>query len=285
MSVHPTDPQVITRIETNYRIKNPQDNNLERSTFIRLSNYVKKKKPVATLRKHVCGGIHEPAILTVLRPFSTHVDPGLYFHAAGEIYFLLLTGSWLLTFLFRPDVISDNPILDRLGYNNICVGFDEPPAVYYAAPLFCWMVYLVVRYAVLDTTRAFLQRDLREVNQHQFKFTLVANSVYSASAIILPMLFLINPETSNWGHLGLFQQYVIVNFFAVAANFYEAEALTRSQRIFLVWFGAASAGLCIMTAFGYYDYESQHDENGNITNPSGTFEHAVNWWIDSQHRR
>ena len=61
--------------------------------------------------------------------------PERYLEAAGECFILMIGVSWALTMAFNPDVTRDNKLLDRVGYNNMCVGFDSPPARYVAMPL------------------------------------------------------------------------------------------------------------------------------------------------------
>jgi hypothetical protein len=40
-----------------------------------------------------------------------------------------------------------------MGYNNLCVGLDEPPAAFVALPLLVLAAYFGIRYAYLDTQR------------------------------------------------------------------------------------------------------------------------------------
>jgi hypothetical protein len=63
------------------------------------------------------------------------VVPERYLEAAGETFILMLLVSWALTAAFNPAILADNKLRDRVGYNNLCVGFDSPPARYVAMPL------------------------------------------------------------------------------------------------------------------------------------------------------
>ena len=93
-------------------------------------------------------------------PKDGRVVPEKYLEAAGECFILMIGVSWALTMAFNPDVTRDNKLLDRVGYNNMCVGFDSPPARYVAMPLQVLMAYLAARYASLDTTRAMEQKQV-----------------------------------------------------------------------------------------------------------------------------
>lgn len=61
---------------------------------------------------------------------SDVIDPNIYLKAATEFTFLALGIGWIVTAIFIPEQIKSNPIKDRLGYNNACVGWDMPPASY-----------------------------------------------------------------------------------------------------------------------------------------------------------
>jgi hypothetical protein len=50
------------------------------------------------------------------------VDPSLYLKASGESVALALIGAWVVTFVYNPDMVANNPIQSRGGYNNTCVG-------------------------------------------------------------------------------------------------------------------------------------------------------------------
>ena len=64
--------------------------------------------------------------------------------------------SWILTVVFRNDILEHNNLKDRVGYNNLCVGWDSFPAKGIAAPLFIIIIWLNTRYLQLDFWRTSL---------------------------------------------------------------------------------------------------------------------------------
>ena len=66
----------------------------------------------------------------VLHPESTHVEvwPEDYLGAASELLIILLGGCNILSAIVNPKIYEQNALKDRLGYNDVCVGFDTPPA-------------------------------------------------------------------------------------------------------------------------------------------------------------
>ena len=56
------------------------------------------------------------------------VDPNTYLQGASEIIATTLVVCWITTLIFNPKVIFDNPLRDRLGYSDLCVGWDTMPA-------------------------------------------------------------------------------------------------------------------------------------------------------------
>ncbi|CAE7172060.1 KIN10 [Symbiodinium pilosum] len=64
------------------------------------------------------------------------LNPEDYAAASGELLVIAMVLSWILTYFFAPEIIKDNELKRRVGYNNLCVGWDEAPAKYVAAPIF-----------------------------------------------------------------------------------------------------------------------------------------------------
>ena len=55
-------------------------------------------------------------------------DPNTFLQGATEILTATMISCWIITLIFNPQVIDDNPLKDRLGYNDFCVGWDVMPA-------------------------------------------------------------------------------------------------------------------------------------------------------------
>ncbi|CAJ1457644.1 unnamed protein product [Effrenium voratum] len=73
------------------------------------------------------------------------MNPEEYAAAAGELLVISIIISWILTYFFNYGIIADNQLKRRLGYNNLCVGWDEPPAQLVAAPIFVGIIWLQMR--------------------------------------------------------------------------------------------------------------------------------------------
>jgi hypothetical protein len=78
------------------------------------------------------------------------LDPNIYLKAAGETLGLALAIGWIFSLIFIPDVIKSNLLKDRLGYNNVCVGWDLPPASYFAMVPVAMTVYLGLRFVFVS---------------------------------------------------------------------------------------------------------------------------------------
>ena len=81
------------------------------------------------------------------------VLPEDYLSASGESLAFIILQAWILAYFFSYDNILSNPLKDRFGYNNVCVAWDVPPALYTSAFLFSLPVYCTVRYVLLDVER------------------------------------------------------------------------------------------------------------------------------------
>ena len=148
---------------------------------------------------HVLTPLTHPAAQLARKPFprSGTVVPERYLEATGECFILMLLVSWILTYLFNPDVIENNPLKSRVGYNNMCVGFDTPPARYAAMPLQVLQAFLTVRYASLDNTRASLEKRTGRISRKQYWFSRVANTAYGVFMLCFPVLLVLTPRVNT----------------------------------------------------------------------------------------
>lgn len=211
-----------------------------------------------------------PALIQIANPKPEILVPSLYFKAAGEALFLCLSFSWIITLAFNPDFVGNNPVKARLGYNNVCVGFDSSPSRYVATPLLLLVIYLGIRFVFLDTLRAHLERNIH--TKSQFIFTVVANCVGFIGFMLLMMIIVLDPITSDFGHLGFFIQFIVARWVVIAANFYEAPeapGLTKPQVMFLVFYTLISIILPILYIVDFADYNSDEDGSGGPALPWG----------------
>mmetsp|Transcript_20603 Transcript_20603/g.64811 ORF Transcript_20603/g.64811 Transcript_20603/m.64811 type:complete len:436 (-) Transcript_20603:261-1568(-) len=96
--------------------------------------------PVATNAAPSSSG---PAIFAVFKTIpglchkqtgSTLVDPETYLAASGQAIFLTIAMAWTIAYIWNPAIIESNPLKDRIGYNNPCVAWDAPPALFGGVP-------------------------------------------------------------------------------------------------------------------------------------------------------
>jgi hypothetical protein len=222
-------------------------------------------------------GIKGPKFWTILRN-STHTDrqvePQHYLAAIAELLALTIATSFCITWTYSqiaylchegkmycpfPDFnfkyaknrLKDNPIRNMVGYNNPCAFWDQPPALYIAAFMFCPMVYFAFRYAITDTVRAHLvmrqqSYDDDETLNLSSRACLTINWTYALSQCIVMGIFVITPHVygdewpSDWttpqeleeditkmhwkmrAHSACFLQLVPILCITMSANYFEA---------------------------------------------------------------
>merc|ERR1712203_1140910 len=62
---------------------------------------------------------------------KAEVQPDDFLKASGEIFAFTLVFTWILSLIFNFRVFLNNHLRDVVGYNSPCVGWDEPPAIYF----------------------------------------------------------------------------------------------------------------------------------------------------------
>jgi len=111
-----------------------QRTHLRKSKFIRVEGDDFK---LATDEEEA--GDEEPKFLLSLVPDSAAIflfhnpehrlsDPNTYLQAASEVMAFTIASCWILTLIFNPHIFEENPLKDRLGYNDLCIGWDTLPA-------------------------------------------------------------------------------------------------------------------------------------------------------------
>lgn len=157
------------------------------------------------------------------------IFPERYLESAGELFILMLVVCWAITAVYSQNIIHRNLLHDRVGYNNLCVGFDTAPARYVALPLFTLMSYCGIRYVLLDSVRANLQKGDKSIGICQYTFTKIANGIYAAFLLFWPMLLVVTPDVDPIAHTFLFFFMIICSCLVVTANFLEAQKVSRSN--------------------------------------------------------
>uniref|UniRef100_A0A7S2I8Q6 Uncharacterized protein n=1 Tax=Zooxanthella nutricula TaxID=1333877 RepID=A0A7S2I8Q6_9DINO len=177
--------------------------------------------------------IREPAPL----PGKTlYLRPEQYLEATGEVFVGCMAFSWLVTSMCNPGIFRDNILRSIVGYNNLCVGFDSPPARYVAMPLLVLQAAMACRYSYLDTIRLNAGRETLSACKYWFGY--IANMVFAVHMLCFPLLLVLTADFMSWTttkiHLFLFLFTLFIMWFMIAGNVVEADSLELDTKI---WFG------------------------------------------------
>ena len=96
--------------------------------------------------------------LPVDKPLEQVVEPNNLYSASGELFFSGVGVAWVVTLACEAWYIDGNELKKRIGYNNVCVGFDMPPASYVAMPVLVISSAMGIAYVWMDTQRGLLQK-------------------------------------------------------------------------------------------------------------------------------
>lgn len=207
----------------------------------------------------------KPALITlamkVSHPDGYTIVPEEYLKAAGEMLAILFAVCGVVTYFTSPDTYKQNPLLDRLGYNNPCVTFDTKPASYFALALWAPTAYLCLAFAHHDCQRTFLTWRHDKATARSLVINVGADILYAVSTSLFSLVFSISPLTNGvdmWLHTMLYLQYIVFRLLVVIANFFEpAELLTLRQKVFLALYTLVSFAVPIMIVINYRFYD-QH---------------------------
>lgn len=141
----------------------------------------------------------ESAALFLWRdPENTIQDPNTYLQASGEVIATTLVICWILSFIFNPDVFQHNPLKERLGYNDLCVGWDTMPANIIGVAGTTIGCYLSLRFVSLNHTRTELLQD--SISDRTKRYVQFTSKIFGFSAAMMPIIFVIQPTDSVYGH-------------------------------------------------------------------------------------
>merc|ERR1711971_1456669 len=104
---------------------------------------------------------------------SITYNPEDYAAAGGEIMVFTLFVSWILTLMFHPEFVESNMLKDRVGYNNLCVGWDIDPARAMAAPMFALIIFFQIRHWQLDHWRSQLDPTITDNHRLALKVSVI----------------------------------------------------------------------------------------------------------------
>lgn len=212
------------------------------------------------------------ALVAAFNPDKVRVYPETYLAAAGQALAIMFAVSWSLTLAFNSDVIDSNPLKDRIGYNNLCVGFDTPPAVWIAQVLFIPCAYLCYQFALYDWKRTSLIRE--RLTPTQILFSQATDIMFVISVSVFSLVFVVSPFVSHWAHSLAFIQYIIIRFLTVSANFYEHANVPPASKNYLKVYGVLSFlfPFALIVDYMYFD-TAQDAGNTDVDAP------FIPWWI------
>mgnify|MGYP006147731629 CR=1 FL=1 len=160
------------------------------------------------------------ARVLLANPTAILFDSTLALRANCEAIILMLCFPSILTLIYEPDSIHNNPLLTRLGYNDACVTFDTKPAVYFAICLFCFAVYFCGFHVNHTHARLKLEveTDRVKMSPPTKMFCKVANWSFFLGNCFFSLCFMIPPQESTWWHTIPFVVYMVVRYLAITAG-------------------------------------------------------------------
>jgi hypothetical protein len=187
------------------------------------------------------------------------IIPELHLQAAGEAFTLTILVSWILTAIWNPGIIDRNLLKDLVGYNNVCVGFDSPPARYVAVPFFTLVSFLAIRYVRLDSLRAQLQiideDDSFKIAAWQYWCTRVCNGLYACFMCCLSILLVVTPEVERGFHALGYVAIIVFNWLVIVANYLEAKEVATGSKIWMALFSLFSVAIPLMGNLDFKGYD------------------------------
>lgn len=213
-----------------------------------------------------------PCVYQLYADANPHqISPEMYLGAWVETFIIMLLMSWIATAIWSEDVIARNRINDVMGYNNVCVGFDEAPARYVAEPGMVLMAYFGIRYVLLDNWRAKLQALAGQIAKKQYYFSTSANRLFACTMLLWPMLLLVTPGgREDWNlayHFYIYVIFVVIAMMNIAANFVEAKDISIYSKIWLGAFVADTLLLLVVGAYAFNSYDYAACPNSLASSP------------------
>jgi len=198
------------------------------------------------------------------------VQPESYFMASSELLGFLFVVVWLITYANNYGVVNNNPIKDRLGYNNFCVGLDSEPAKNVGEVLFMVCYYSCIRYAVTNLQRSFEVRRMGKISAPMFVFSVFSDIQWLLSISIFALVWVIDPWMAMYGHTLPFIGFIYVRYVSVLAMMLQSSETTFKGWVFLVFYCAISAMLPMyyLSSFAYFTITS-NDASDTL----------LPWWV------
>lgn len=219
-------------------------------------------------------------------PLNNELSSTKYMKAGGEVLVSILGICWIVTYFTQPQVIAMNPLKERLGYNNVCVGLDSKPAAYVAAFLWPIVSYFNIRAAwIMAVTE--MNLEAKHTSTSAKCVTIFASFINLVSTCVLAILFLFPPEPdvrAVWIHTSIYVFFIIGRLFGIAVQYYrnyldddpdqtDLKNTKTSEWIFLYVYTGVSLALPVLFLVNYswYDLYRKPDVDGD--------EPLIPWYI------
>ena len=187
-------------------------------------------------------------------PENKTQDPNTYLQAASEVTALTLGLSWILTFIFNPSVIANNPLYDRLGYNNVCVGWDTFPANIVGVLGTSIGVHLGLRFVHLNAYRTKLLGD--KLSERSKTYGLISSKAFALALVMMPIIFAIPPTISVYAHSLPFLFFIVASAAVLLGRFIMfQDELSQTRAIYICIFSFLSFiyPAALLCEYRYYD--------------------------------
>ena len=207
--------------------------------------------------------------------------PELYLDASFEVFLFMIACTWITTCIWNPNILlaskGGNRINDIFAYNNVCVGFDTPPARYVAQPLFALQSFLGVRYGNLDLLRLSLEWRAGRVDKLSAYFNATMDILFMGTMLLWPMLLIITPDAGGFGlnyHFYVYVIFVVIMYLTILAQFSTApkEVIPLISKIWLGVYGGWTLLLLLIGFVGFngYDYKRCPSDEVKLFYANGT---------------
>ena len=207
--------------------------------------------------------------------------PELYLDASFEVFLFMIACTWICTCIWNPNILlaskGGNRINDIFAYNNVCVGFDTPPARYVAQPLFALQSFLGVRYGNLDLLRLSLEWRAGRVDKPSAYFNATMDILFMGTMLLWPMLLIITPDAGGFGlnyHFYVYVIFVVIMYLTILAQFGTApkEMIPLISKIWVGVYGGWTLLLLLIGFVGFngYDYKRCPSDEVKLFYANGT---------------
>ena len=186
------------------------------------------------------------------------MDPNIYAKASSELLATALGVGWIITGIFRPDVIESNPLKDRIGYNNVCVGWDMEPASYVSSFFVSFSAYCSLRFAFTSIIKYDLMLEKGLMKGARHFFATASLYYYGFTIACVPIILVCQPTTNVWLHSLFFLNVILSRAFITIFAFLTSRGSLDSlaNKLYLVVYTFVSFMIPILVFYTFILYDS-----------------------------